>query len=216
MAPELGALAQQNQDVRRGAAETARRPMLGYSSPRTIDLRLHMNIRPYLDQLPRLGANVYVDPAALVIGDVELGDDASLWPFAVARGDVHYIRIGARTNVQDGAVLHVTHDGDFTPGGFPLIIGEDVTIGHGAIVHACTVKDACLIGMNATVLDGVVVNRHSMIGAGAVVTPGKIVGEGELWLGNPARRARMLTDDEIGRLYYSAQHYVKLKNRYLG
>jgi carbonic anhydrase/acetyltransferase-like protein (isoleucine patch superfamily) len=174
-----------------------------------------MNIRPYMDWLPRLGANVYVDPAALVIGDVELGDDASLWPFAVARGDVHYVRIGARTNIQDGAVLHVTHDGEYTPGGFPLIIGDDVTIGHGAIVHACTVKDACLIGMNATVLDGVVVSRHSMIGAGAVVTPGKVVGEGELWLGNPARCARKLSVDEIERLYYSAQHYVKLKNRYL-
>lgn len=174
-----------------------------------------MNIRPYLDAHPHLGANVYVDPAALVIGDVELGDDASLWPFAVARGDVHYIRIGARTNVQDGAVLHVTHDGDFTPGGFPLIIGDDVTIGHGAIVHACTVKDACLIGMNATVLDGAIVNRHSLIAAGAVVTPGKVVGEGELWVGNPARRMRMLSDEEIERLYYSARHYVKLKDRYL-
>ena len=175
-----------------------------------------MNIRPYMNSLPRLGANVYVDPAAVVIGDVELGDDASIWPFAVARGDVHYIRIGARTNVQDGAVLHVTHDGDYTPGGFPLIIGSDVTIGHGAIVHACTVKDACLIGMNATVLDGAVVNRHSMIAAGAFVSPVKIVGEGELWLGNPAWRARMLTAEEIEKLYYSAQHYVKLKNRYLG
>jgi len=175
-----------------------------------------MNIRPYLDSLPRLGANVYIDPAAVVIGDVEIGDDASLWPFAVARGDVNYVRIGARTNVQDGAVLHVTHDGEYTPGGFPLVIGDDVTIGHGAIVHACTVGNACLIGMNATVLDGVVVSRHSMIGAGAVVTPGKVVGEGELWLGNPARRVRMLSADEIERLYYSAQHYVKLKNRYLG
>jgi carbonic anhydrase/acetyltransferase-like protein (isoleucine patch superfamily) len=175
-----------------------------------------MNIRPYLDSLPRLGANVYIDPAAVVIGDVEIGDDASLWPFAVARGDVNYVRIGARTNIQDGAVLHVTHDGEYTPGGFPLIIGDDVTIGHGAIVHACTVEDACLIGMNATVLDGVVVSRHSMIGAGAVVTPGKIVGEGELWLGNPARRVRMLSAEEIERLYYSAQHYMKLKNHYLG
>jgi carbonic anhydrase/acetyltransferase-like protein (isoleucine patch superfamily) len=174
-----------------------------------------MNIRPYLQSHPRLGANVYIDPAGLVIGDVELGDDASIWPFAVARGDVHYVRIGARTNVQDNAVLHVTHDGDYTPGGFPLIIGNDVTIGHGAIVHACTVHDACLIGMNATVLDGVVVNRHSMIGAGAVVAPGKIVGEGELWVGNPARRVRALGAEEIERLYYSAQHYVKLKNRYL-
>ena len=97
----------------------------------------------------------------------------SIWPCAVARGDVHYVRIGARTNIQDGAVLHVTHDGEYTPGGFPLIIGDDVTVGHGAIVHACTVKDACLIGMNATVLDGVVVNATAMVGAGAVVSPGK-------------------------------------------
>ncbi|HVT32134.1 MAG TPA: gamma carbonic anhydrase family protein [Rhodanobacteraceae bacterium] len=174
-----------------------------------------MNIRPYLDRTPLLGARVYVDAAALVIGDVELGDDASLWPFAVARGDVHYIRIGARTNVQDGAVLHVTHDGEYTPGGFPLIIGDDVTIGHGAIVHACTVEDACLIGMNATVLDGAVVKTHSLVAAGAVVAPGKIVGEGELWVGNPARRARMLSDKEIESLYYSARHYVKLKDQYL-
>lgn len=174
-----------------------------------------MNIRPYLDSAPRLGARAYVDPAAVVIGDVELGDDASIWPCAVARGDVHYVRIGARTNIQDNAVLHVTHDGDYTPGGFPLVIGADVTIGHGAVVHACTVMDACLIGMNATVLDGVVVNRHSMIGAGAVVAPGKIVGEGELWVGNPARRVRMLSDEEIERLYYSARHYVTLKERYL-
>jgi carbonic anhydrase/acetyltransferase-like protein (isoleucine patch superfamily) len=174
-----------------------------------------MNIRPYKGVTPRIGANAYIDPAALVIGDVELGEDASLWPFAVARGDVHYIRIGARTNVQDGAVLHVTHDGDFTPGGFPLIIGADVTIGHGAIVHACTVMDACLIGMNATVLDGVVVHRHSMIGAGALVTPGKVVGEGELWVGSPARRVRALSVEEIDRLYYSAQHYVRLKNNYM-
>jgi len=174
-----------------------------------------MNIRPYQNILPRLGANVYVDPAALVIGDVEIGEDASLWPFAVARGDVNVIRIGARTNVQDGAVLHVTHDGEYTPGGFPLTIGAGVTIGHGAIVHACTVMDACLIGMNATVLDGVVVNKYSMIGAGAVVSPGKIVGEGELWLGNPARRVRALSEEEIRKLYYSAEHYVRLKNRYL-
>ena len=173
------------------------------------------SIRPYLGALPRLGANVYVDPAAIVVGDVEIGDDASLWPCAVARGDVHYVRIGARTNIQDGAVLHVTHDGEYTPGGFPLLIGDDVTIGHGAIVHACTVKDACLIGMNATVLDGAVVNTHAMVGAGAVIAPGKVVGEGELWVGNPARRVRMLSDQEIERLYYSARHYVKLKTNYL-
>ena len=174
-----------------------------------------MNIRPYKNCLPKLGSGVYVDEAAVVIGDVELGDDVSLWPFTVARGDVNRIVIGARTNVQDGAVLHVTHDGPYTPGGMPLIIGADVTIGHGAILHACTVEDACLIGMHATVLDGACVSRHSMIGAGAVVSPGKVVGEGELWVGNPARMLRKLTDTQIEQLHYSAQHYVRLKNEYL-
>ena len=174
-----------------------------------------MSIRPYRNQLPRLGARVYVDPAAVLIGDVELGDDASLWPCTVVRGDVNFIRIGARTNVQDGAVLHVTHDGPYTPGGFPLTIGADVTVGHGAILHACTIEDACLIGMHATVLDGAVVRKHAMVGAGAVVTPGKIVGEGELWLGNPARCVRKLDAAQIEALYYSAKHYVKLKDEYL-
>ncbi len=174
-----------------------------------------MNIRPYRGRLPRLGEKVYVDPAAVLIGDVELGDDASLWPCVVARGDVNFIRIGARTNIQDGAVLHVTHDGPYTPGGAPLIIGDDVTVGHGAILHACTIDNACLIGMHATVLDQVHVHKHAMIGAGAVVSPGKVVGEGELWLGNPARCVRTLTDKQIEQLYYSAKHYVRLKDEYL-
>jgi len=174
-----------------------------------------MNIRPYRDRLPRLGANVYVDAAALLVGDVELGDDASLWPSAVARGDVNFIRIGARTNIQDGAVLHVTHDGPYTPGGLPLLIGADVTVGHAAVLHACTLEDACLIGMHATVLDGARVCTHAMVGAGAVVSPGKVVASGELWLGNPARRVRQLDAREIEALYYSAQHYVRLKNEYL-
>lgn len=174
-----------------------------------------MQLRPYRGRLPRLGEKVYVDPAAVLIGDVELGDHASLWPCVVARGDVNFIRIGARTNVQDGAVLHVTHDGPYTPGGAPLIIGDDVTVGHGAILHACTIENACLIGMHATVLDNVIVRKHAMIGAGAVVSPGKIVGVGELWLGNPARCVRTLTDKQIEQLYYSAKHYVRLKDEYL-
>ncbi|MFC4819080.1 gamma carbonic anhydrase family protein [Dokdonella ginsengisoli] len=174
-----------------------------------------MNIRPYAHLVPRVAASAYVDPAAVVIGDVEIGEDASFWPCAVARGDVHYIRVGARTNIQDGAVLHVTHDGPYSPGGLPLVIGADVTVGHGAILHACTIGDACLIGMHATVLDGAVVQRHAIIGAGALVPPGKIVGEGELWLGNPARCVRELSPQEIEKLSYSARQYVKLKNRYL-
>lgn len=175
-----------------------------------------MSIRDFEGASPRLAAGVYVDPAATVIGAVEIETDSSLWPGAVVRGDVNRIRIGARTNIQDGAILHVTHDGPYTPGGRPLIIGAEVTIGHGAILHACTIGDACLIGMHATVLDGAVVHVHAMIGAGAVVTPGTIVGEGELWLGNPARRARALGQGEIEQLHYSARHYVRLKDTYLG
>lgn len=173
------------------------------------------NLRAYRGASPKLGTRVYVDPAASVIGDVELGDDVSIWPGAVVRGDVEKIRIGARTNVQDGAVLHVTHDGPYTPGGFPCIVGSDVTIGHAAVVHACTLEDCCLIGMHATVLDGAVVKRHAFVGAGALVAPGKIVGEGELWIGNPARCVRRLSDTEIEALRYSAQHYVELKDDYL-
>jgi carbonic anhydrase/acetyltransferase-like protein (isoleucine patch superfamily) len=165
--------------------------------------------------MPRIADSAYVDPAAIVIGDVEIGADSSIWPSAVVRGDVHRIRIGARTNIQDGSIVHVTHDGPHTPGGFPTVIGDDVTIGHAAVIHACTLGDACLIGMHATVLDGASVLKHGFVGAGAVVSPGKTVGEGELWLGNPARMVRRLSDEEIERLYYSARKYVELKDDYL-
>lgn len=176
-----------------------------------------MSIRPFLHHLPQLGERVYVDPAATVIGRVELADDVSIWPGTVVRGDVHHIRIGARSNIQDGTVVHVTHDGPFnSPGGFPCLIGADVTVGHGAIIHACTIEDAVLIGMGATVLDGAVVKKHGFVGAGALVAPGKVVGAGELWLGNPARCVRRLSEREIEQLYYSAQHYVRLKDAYLG
>lgn len=172
-------------------------------------------LRPWQDIHPVLGARVYVDPAATVIGDVHLGDDVSVWPGAVIRGDVHHIRIGARSNIQDGAILHVTHDGPYTPGGQPCLIGSDVTIGHGAVVHACTLGDACLIGMHATILDGAVVESHAFVAAGALVPPGKRVRTGELWVGNPARRVRELDAQAIEQLDYSAAHYVRLKNRYL-
>lgn len=172
-------------------------------------------MRPFLDTFPQLGTRAYVDPAATVIGDVVIGEDASIWPGCVVRGDVHRIRIGARTNVQDGSILHVTHAGPYTGDGFPCLIGNDVTIGHAAVVHACTIEDACLIGMHATVLDGAVVKKHGFVAAGAVIAPGKIVGEGELWMGNPARCVRKLDAAQIEQLYYSAAHYVKLKDRYL-
>ena len=175
-----------------------------------------MNIRPYLGKLPVLGERAYVDRSASLIGDVELGDDVSIWPGTVVRGDVNFIRIGARTNVQDGTVIHVSHDGPHAKlGGFATVIGSDVTIGHKAIVHACRIEDAALIGMGAIVLDGAIIEKHGFVGAGALVAPGKVVGSGELWLGNPAKRVRMLSDAEIEALYYSAGHYIRLNDQYL-
>lgn len=173
-------------------------------------------VRPYRNQMPVIGVRAYVDPAAVIIGDVVLGEDASVWPRVVIRGDVHYIRVGARTNIQDGVIVHVTHDGVYTPAGFPTVIGDDVTIGHAAVIHACTIENACLIGMHATILDGVVIRKHGFVGAGSVIAPGKTVHERELWVGNPARKVRELSDQEVEKLYYSAQHYVRLKNDYLG
>lgn len=175
-----------------------------------------MHIRPYNGVLPTLGERAYIDPAAVVIGDVVLGDDVSVWPLTVIRGDVNFIRIGDRTNIQDGTVIHVSHDGPHAKlGGFATRIGSDVTIGHKAIIHACTIEDAVLIGMGAIVLDGAVVKKHGFVGAGALIAPGKVVGEGELWLGNPGKKVRMLSDAEIEALTYSAQHYVRLKDHYL-
>jgi carbonic anhydrase/acetyltransferase-like protein (isoleucine patch superfamily) len=175
-----------------------------------------MGLRPFQGISPVLGLRVYVDPAATVIGDVVLGDDVSIWPGTVVRGDVNFIRIGARSNIQDGTIVHVTHDGPYgKPGGFATVIGEDVTIGHGAIIHACVIEDACLIGMGSTILDGAVVRKNGFVGAGALVPPGKTVGSGELWLGNPAKCVRMLSAKDIEQLYYSAEHYVRLKDKYL-
>lgn len=173
-------------------------------------------LRPFNSKLPVLGARVFIDPACTVIGDVAIGDDSSVWPGTVIRGDVNHIRIGARSNIQDGSVIHVSHDGpDGKPVGYPTIIGDDVTIGHGAIIHACRIGNACLIGMGATVLDGAVVENNGFVGAGAVIPPGKTVGSGELWLGNPAKCVRRLSAQEIAQLYYSAAHYVRLKDIYL-
>lgn len=172
-------------------------------------------LRDFESASPALGPDVYVDEAACVIGDVRLDRDVSIWPMAVLRGDVERIEVGARSNVQDGSVVHVTHDGPYTRGGRACVIGTDVTVGHAAVVHACTVGDACLIGMRATLMDDVVVARHCLIGAGALLTPGTRTGEGELWLGNPAHRVRALSAREIEQIEYSAAHYVRLKNRYL-
>ncbi len=173
-------------------------------------------LRSFNQISPKLGERVYIDPACTVIGDVNIGDDSSIWPYTVIRGDVNFIRIGARTNIQDGTIIHVSHD--WLVGkqiGYATLIGDDVTIGHGAIIHACTIEDGCLIGMGSTVLDGAVVKKNGFVGAGAVIPPGKTVGSGELWLGNPAKCVRKLSEQQIEQLYYSAAHYVRLKDKYL-
>lgn len=172
-------------------------------------------IRKYRQWQPQLGQRVYVDEAACVIGRVRAGDDVSFWPFAVARGDVNEITIGRRTNVQDGSVLHVTHDGPRTPGGIALVIGADVTIGHRVLLHACDVGDRCLIGMGAIVMDGAVIENEVIVAAGSLVAPGKRLERRHLYRGSPARRVRELDGEEIEMLRYSAQHYVRLKDHYL-
>jgi carbonic anhydrase/acetyltransferase-like protein (isoleucine patch superfamily) len=174
-----------------------------------------MALRSYQGVNPTLGERVYVDECALVIGRVTLGDDASVWPFAVARGDVNRIDIGARTNIQDGSVLHVVHDGPTVPGGLPLIIGDDVTVGHKAMLHAAHIGNRCLIGMAAVILDGAVVEDEVIVAAGSVVPPGKRLTSHGLYLGNPAKRARELTREEIERFLLSALHYVKIKENHL-
>ncbi|ANE57663.1 MULTISPECIES: gamma carbonic anhydrase family protein [Methylomonas] len=174
-----------------------------------------MAIRAYKGKSPRIGARVFIDDAAIVIGDVELGDDVSVWPTSVVRGDVERIEIGSGSNVQDGAVLHVSHAGDFSPNGHPLTIGRGVTIGHRAVVHACTIGDYCLIGIGAIVMDDAELGDYVMLGAGALVTPGKKLESGFLYVGAPAKQIRALTDAEKEFLEYSAKHYVRLKDDYL-
>jgi carbonic anhydrase/acetyltransferase-like protein (isoleucine patch superfamily) len=173
-----------------------------------------MPIQAYLHAHPKLAAGVYVDPTALVIGDVELGEDVSIWPMAVVRGDVNRICIGARSNVQDGSVLHVSRPYPGNDSGWALIIGEDVVIAHKVVVHGCTIGNRVLVGIGAIVLDGVVVEDDVTIGAGAVVTPGKRLESGGLYVGNPARRVRELTPAEVARVPIMAAWYVNLKRDY--
>ncbi|MFT5083691.1 MAG: carbonic anhydrase/acetyltransferase-like protein (isoleucine patch superfamily) [Lentisphaeria bacterium] len=175
----------------------------------------YKSVRPFKNLQPSLGARVYIDDSAVVIGDVSLGNDVSVWPFAVIRGDMHRIAVGARTSVQDNAVLHITHTSTFNPGGWPLTIGEDVTIGHGACLHGCTVGNRVLIGIGATVLDGAIIGDDIVIGAGTLVPPGKHLESGYLYVGSPCRQARTLKESELAYFTYSAQNYVKLKDAYL-
>ena len=174
-----------------------------------------MPVRRFEGHQPDIHASVYIDEQALVVGEVSIGEDSSVWPMSVVRGDVNSIEIGERTNIQDGSVLHVTHGSEYAEGGMPLVIGSDVTVGHKVILHACQVEDGCLIGMGATVLDGALIRAGSMIGAGALVPPGKVLEGGYLYLGSPVKQVRKLTEKEKRFLEYSAAHYVRLKNRHL-
>jgi carbonic anhydrase/acetyltransferase-like protein (isoleucine patch superfamily) len=158
---------------------------------------------------PVIGRDVFLAETCAVIGEVEIGDDASIWYSAVVRGDVMPIRIGARTNIQDGTVIHVTS------GKYGTTIGSDCTVGHAAIVHACTVEDFCLVGMGSILLDGCVIGRGSFVGAGALVTPGTVIPPGSLVLGSPARVKRPITDAEREQIEYGAKHYVELARDYL-
>jgi carbonic anhydrase/acetyltransferase-like protein (isoleucine patch superfamily) len=172
-------------------------------------------IRTYQGITPSLGARVFIDSSAVVIGDVQLGEDSSVWPFALIRGDMHRIRIGARTSVQDGSVLHITHAGPFNPDGFPLIIGDDVTIGHKVTLHGCTLGNRILVGMGSIVMDGAVVQDEVVIGAGSLVPPGKVLESGYLYVGSPVKQARALTDKERAFFTYSAANYVRLKDQHV-
>ena len=174
-----------------------------------------MAVRPYKGILPQLGARVFVDDSAAVIGDVVLGDDSSIWPQCSVRGDVNSIRIGARTNIQDNSVLHVTHKYSELPAGRACTVGDDVTVGHQCVLHACTIGNECLIGMGSIILDGAVLRDRVLLGAGSLVTEGKELEGGYLWLGRPAKKVRPLTEQELTWFAYSANHYVKLKDDYL-
>lgn len=167
-----------------------------------------MPLFPYQDREPRLGARVFVAPGAAVVGDVELGDDVSVWFGAVVRGDVNWITIGAGTNLQDGVVVHVTHERH------PTRLGEGVVVGHQAVLHGCTVEDGALVGIGARVLDGAVVEAGAQVGAGAVVTPGHRVPAGHLALGIPARPVRPLSAEESSEIVAIRDRYVALKERY--
>ena len=172
------------------------------------------NIRPYLDVAPQIDDSCYVDDMSVVIGDVVLAENVSVWPFAVIRGDVNHIRIGKNSNVQDHAMLHVSHKKADKPEGSPLIIGEDVTIGHHVTLHGCSIGNRVLVGINTIVLDDVIIEDDVMIGAGSLVPPRKRLESGYLYVGSPVQKIRPLTDKEKEFLPYSARHYVKVAGNY--
>lgn len=172
-------------------------------------------IRPYNNVHPTIGKHVYIDPFSTIIGNVQLAEDVSIWPMSVLRGDVNHICIGARTNIQDGSILHVARKGEASPEGYSLDIGEDVTVGHKAMLHACQIGNRVLIGMGATILDNATIEDDVIVAAGSLVPPNKTLASGFLYVGSPVKPARALTESEFSFLKRSASHYVNLKNDYI-
>jgi carbonic anhydrase/acetyltransferase-like protein (isoleucine patch superfamily) len=172
-------------------------------------------LRPYKDLIPRIGQRVMLDASSVVIGDVRLADDVSIWPLVAIRGDVNTVSIGARTNIQDGSVLHVTHKSSRNPEGNPLVVGEDVTVGHKVMLHGCTIGNRVLVGMGSILLDGATIEDDVMIGAGSLVPQNKRLESGYLYLGSPVKQIRPLKPEEREGLKYSANNYVKWKDDYL-
>lgn len=173
------------------------------------------NVRPYKGVFPIVNKSNFIDPSAVVVGDVTLADNVSIWPLVAARGDVNTITIGERSNIQDGTVLHVTRKSTHNPDGIPLIIGSDVTVGHKCMLHGCTLGDRILVGMGAIIMDGAIVESDVFIGAGSLVPPNKVLNSGYLYVGNPVKQVRLLKQSEIDFLKQSALNYVDLKNDYL-
>ncbi|WP_166112485.1 gamma carbonic anhydrase family protein [Pseudoalteromonas sp. Z9A5] len=174
-----------------------------------------MAIRSYKGVTPSFNTSVYVDESSVLVGDITLGSDSSVWPLVAARGDVNYIRIGKRSNIQDGSVLHLSRATKSNPDGYPLIIGDDVTVGHKVMLHGCVLGDRILVGMGAIIMDNVVVEDDVIIGGGSLVPPNKRLESGYLYVGSPAKQARPLTEQELAFLKISADNYVSLKDEYL-
>ncbi len=173
------------------------------------------SLQSFAGRMPQLAAGVYVHASATVIGDVSLGKNVSVWPGAVIRGDINFIKIGAGSNIQDCAVLHVNHQSAYDPAGSPLIIGNNVTIGHSVILHGCTIEDESLIGMGSIVMDKAVVQKQVLVAAGSLVPEGKVLESGYLYMGSPAKKVRVLTAEEIAFFMVSANGYIQLKDKYL-
>jgi len=174
-----------------------------------------MTIRSYRNITPSFDSSVYIDESAVLVGDIELGEQSSIWPLVAGRGDVNVIRIGRRTNVQDSSVLHVTRKSKQNPTGFPLLIGDDVTVGHKCMLHGCQLGNRILVGMGAIIMDGAVVQDDVFIGAGSLVAPNKVLESGYLYVGNPAVKKRLLKASEMAFLKQSAVNYVELSREYL-